>query len=131
MNDQVAEMRGIPTRQKLEEILATGGVLVVFNKKDGDERRMRCTTDRMLIPADKRPDLKVEVLKEIKDAAEQKEDKPNVTVWDLDANAWRSFIYTRVTHAAIDFESKEVTNVEYNETLTINGEAVIQTEDTE
>ena len=57
---------------------------VTFLKLDGDQRVMTCTKDMNFIPEDKRP-------------TSSKPSKPGtINVWDLTADAWRSFRYDRV-----------------------------------
>ena len=51
----VADLKGIPTQEKLIEILQTGVLIVTFNKLDGDERVMTCTKNNENIPEDMRP----------------------------------------------------------------------------
>ena len=52
--EAVAKMKGIPTEEKLREILSTGVLIVTFNKLDGEERVMTCTNNIENIP-DNRP----------------------------------------------------------------------------
>ena len=81
----VADLKGIPTQEKLIEILQTGVLIVTFNKLDGDERVMTCTKNNENIPEDMRPKTD-KVIKE-----------GTITVWDLNAKGWRSFKSDRVT----------------------------------
>lgn len=53
---------------------------IVFTKKDGTERTMRCTRNPALIPEDKHP------------KNETKESGTSIRVFDLDKNEWRSFV---------------------------------------
>lgn len=67
---------------------------ITFTKKDGTERKMRCTLMESALPA-RNPD------------AAQKEHSSDVQpVWDLDAGAWRSFRWDSV----ISFNSTGVEN---------------------
>ena len=43
VEDTVADLKGIPTREKLIELLRKEVVEVTFTKLDGDERVMPCT----------------------------------------------------------------------------------------
>ena len=43
VQDTVAVLKGIPTREKLMEMLRKEVVEVTFLKLDGDERKMSCT----------------------------------------------------------------------------------------
>lgn len=66
----------------IKELLHIGVVEVLFLKKDGSERRMKCTLRPDLLP--QQTDLKEQVQK--------KTPNPDVlAVWDLEANGWRSF----------------------------------------
>lgn len=68
----------------LKSHLAFGPVTLTFTKKDGTERVMNCTTNSTLIPNEP-----------ISESTEpKKEKKPNeevMSVFDLEANGWRSF----------------------------------------
>lgn len=81
----VADKKGIPTEEELNKTLKETTLVVTFNKLDGAERVMTCTKSFDVIPEANHP----------------KSDKPskegNVTVWDVNANGWRSFKYDRVT----------------------------------
>ena len=81
----VAKLKGIPTEDKLIEILRTGVLIVTFNKLDGEERIMTCTKNIENIPEESRP------------KSEKEPKKGTVTVWDMNAKGWRSFKYDRVT----------------------------------
>lgn len=60
-----------------------GGIIeVVFNKVDGSERVMRCTLMDYYLP---------EEWKRGKNLLLQEVIITHYSVWDLDANAWRSF----------------------------------------
>lgn len=78
---------------EMREIIRNEIVEVIFTKKDGSERKMLCSTMSDIIP----------------DMSGSKLSKPNdgiVTVWDIEADGWRSFRFDSV----IDF--KVVTYVE-------------------
>ena len=64
---------------ELVEMLKTREVVVVFTKRDGSEREMRCTlnSDLANIPESF--------------SSSSNPDEGRVTVWDLDKNGWRSF----------------------------------------
>lgn len=81
--------------------LAFGAVTVTFNKKDGTERVMECTTNAELIP---------QVLHEtntdnpIDFPAIKKEKKTNdevMPVYDLEAKGWRSFRWDSVKQVTL------------------------------
>ena len=85
VSSKVAELKGIPTLDELNNQLRESVLVVTFNKLDGDERIMTCTKKFELIPESSRP------------KTDREPPKGNVTVWDLNAKGWRSFRYDRVT----------------------------------
>ena len=85
VSSKVAELKGIPTLDELNNQLRESVLVVTFNKLDGDERIMTCTKKFELIPESSRP------------KTDKEPPKGNVTVWDLNAKGWRSFNYDRVT----------------------------------
>ena len=68
----------------LQNRLNEGELIVSFEKDDGSERTMRCTTMTKLIPENKLPKSKSN-----NDLVENK--NPVLRVFDLDINEWRSF----------------------------------------
>lgn len=91
----VATWKGIPTEQELREWLTEETLTVTFTKLNGDERIMTCTKSFDIIPEDKRP----------KTNSEPK--TGTITVWDVNANDWRSFRYDRVKNVEVfDEETK-------------------------
>ena len=90
LKEFVAEKKGIPTEEDLNTMLKETVLVVTFNKLDGAERVMTCTKSFDIIPEEHKP----------------KTDKTppagNVTVWDINANGWRSFKYERVTKVEVD-----------------------------
>ncbi len=80
----IAEMKGIPEQDALIKLLNEQTVTVTFKKLDGDERVMTCTKNLQVIPEANHP-------------KGVKEGKPGtITVWDTNAQGWRSFVYDRV-----------------------------------
>lgn len=71
--------------------LKAGAVSVAFNKKDGSPRTMKCTLSPELLP--------VQELKE--SVKEKKENLSIVAVYDLEAEAWRSFTVKNVTNVTL------------------------------
>jgi hypothetical protein len=66
--------------EKLLDQLRKSEANIVFTKKDGSERTMRCTLNPATIPLEKHPKGKTE-------------QNPNVVaVYDLENEGWRSFI---------------------------------------
>jgi hypothetical protein len=71
--------------ERLQQLLTMQTLTVTFTKKDGTERVMRCTLDPAKLP--------------IREHTETKIRKPNneiLSVFDLDAQGWRSFTKTAV-----------------------------------
>ena len=97
VQETVAALKGIPTREELVEMLGNEIVDVTFQKLSGDERKMKCTLiPRMLPPAqrdDKLSQTKIRNLEE-----------KTLVVWaiDIEPSAWRSFRYDRVKKVEID-----------------------------
>ena len=85
VSSKVAELKGIPTQEELLKQLKEEVLVVTFNKLNGDERVMSCTKNFKLIPESHHP------------KSDKEPPKGNVTVWDINANGWRSFKYDRVT----------------------------------
>jgi hypothetical protein len=71
------------TKGNVVHMLQNGVVTVKFTKVNGEERTMRCTLLPEYLPASAASNGK-QLLTE--DAAPN-----NVSVWDVDANGWRSF----------------------------------------
>lgn len=67
-------------------ILKTNEVTVVFTKKDGTERVMRCTLNPEVLP-------KQEVTE---DKKPRKKADSNLAVYDLEMKGWRSFVIKSV-----------------------------------
>ena len=82
--DEIAKLKGIPTKDELLKMLSEKTAVVTFNKLNGDERVMTCTKDLRVIPEANHP-------KTTKEAHEK-----NITVWDTNAKGYRSFVYDRV-----------------------------------
>ena len=82
IEDTVADLKGIPTRDNLIELLQKEVVEVTFTKLDGDERVMPCTLKESYFPDPKKE-------------ATQKNDKV-VAVWAAESQGFRSFRYDRV-----------------------------------
>lgn len=83
-------------------------VTVNFTKKDGTDRTMRCTRRMDMIPVDKQPKPKIDPIAD-KDmtitemvVALHDSDPQLFKVWDLDKQAWRSFVYTRINSIGVD-----------------------------
>lgn len=91
----VAEMKGIPAEKELVKLLQENVAVVTFNKMNGDKRVMTCTKSFDVIPEKDQP------------KTESKPKEGVVTVWDMTAQAWRSFRYDRVTNVELEANSGE------------------------
>lgn len=74
----------------LKEDLKNGVVTVVFEKKDGTERTMRATLSDLYVPQVDTPSMLSEYDGNVPKKARQLNDNVQ-SVWDIDANDWRSF----------------------------------------
>lgn len=75
------------TKDEMRVLLQQGVATVTFTKVDGSERVMKCTLKRDVLPE-----------KETTVTESDKKDNPNLlSVWDIDANGWRSFKVDSVT----------------------------------
>lgn len=72
------------SKEEIKEILRSGKCIVKFTKLDGTEREMNCTLHPDYMPAQLPKDDTAQLPKRA-----QSEFK--VSVWDLEANGWRSF----------------------------------------
>lgn len=73
----------------LKETLRDGVFTVVFEKVDGTERKMQCTLNAELMPA--------QLLTEQQNSAKiRNENDDLLSVWDVEKNGWRSFHISKV-----------------------------------
>jgi len=89
------------TKETIIEQLLNNEMVITFNKVNGDERVMTCTLKPELLPAQKVTENKKEP------SAKQLE---NIGVYDLNANAWRSFKVANVTDVQVAEEAYEQLN---------------------
>ena len=82
VQETVANLKGIPTRDDLIKLLQKEIVEVTFTKLNGDESIMPCTLVESFFPDPKKE-------------ATQKNDKV-VAVWAIESKGFRSFRYDRV-----------------------------------
>ena len=89
VSETVANLKGIPTKEDLKNLLEQTVLEVDFTKLDGDKRVMTCTLrEDMKPPATKTDTMSQKKVREVSDAV--------VSVWDVNAKGWRSFRYERV-----------------------------------
>lgn len=85
VKETIADLKSIPTEEKLLEMLKEDILVVTFNKLDGDQRVMTCTKKYSFIPEEFHPKGETQT-------------KPGLfNVYDVYAKGWRSFHYSRVT----------------------------------
>lgn len=90
VDETVAAIKNIPTKEALLELLSTELVEVTFNKLSGEQRVMTCTLRSNYLPESKQNDpLSQTKIRNI--------EEKTIVVWDTNSNAWRSFRYDRVT----------------------------------
>jgi hypothetical protein len=78
-------------REWLIGMLKIGPVTVTFNKKDGAERVMTCSLQPELLPP-----------APVKESTTDKKENTNIiSVYDLTAQGWRSFIVKNVTNVTL------------------------------
>jgi hypothetical protein len=86
-------------KYELRECLKKGVVTVVFEKVNGDVRTMRCTLSDLYIPQvpEEGPKMLSEYDGQVPKPTRQLNDDVQ-PVWDIDAQAWRSFRYDSLTY---------------------------------
>ena len=97
VQETVAALKGIPTREELVELLGKEICDITFKKLNGDERKMKCTlVSSMLPPANRDDKLSQTKIRNLEEKV--------FVVWaiDIEPSAWRSFRYDRVSAVEID-----------------------------
>lgn len=92
----------IQFREWLLAILKQGPVIVTFNKKDGSERVMTCTLDPSVLPP--APVHESNTDSPVNFPKTKKENLNTVSVYDLTAMGWRSFILKNVTNVTLTIQ---------------------------
>ena len=94
VSETIANLKGIPTKTDLKNLLDQNVLTVDFTKLDGDKRVMTCTLrEDIKPPATKTDAMSQKKVREISDAV--------VSVWDVNAKGWRSFRYDRINSVEI------------------------------
>lgn len=94
ISDTVAELKGIPTREDLKNLLKQNVVEVDFLKLNGDRRVMTCTLREDMKPRATKDDaMSQTAVRETSDAV--------ISVWDVNAKGWRSFRYDRISEVMV------------------------------
>jgi hypothetical protein len=87
-NSEWTEEQWTTFRNWIVSHLQAGPVTVTFNKKDGAERVMTCSLQPELLPP-----------ATVKESTTAKKENNNIiSVYDLEAQGWRSFIVKNVTN---------------------------------
>lgn len=101
-NSEWTEEQWSTFRDWLVGMLKAGTVTVTFNKKDGAERVMTCTLDPTVLPP--QPVHESNTNNPV-DFPKVKKENPNiVSVYDLTALGWRSFILKNVTNVTLTIQ---------------------------
>lgn len=93
-------------RTWLREMLSIGPATVTFTKKNGETRVMTCTLSEKLIPTE----FQSKPLAEGQEP--RKRSTESLSVWDLNANGWRSFIYKNITSVSVILSEEHADRVE-------------------
>jgi len=94
VSETIANLKGIPTKPDLKNLLEQNVLTVDFTKLDGDKRVMTCTLrEDIKPPATKTDAMSQKKVREVSDAV--------VSVWDVNAKGWRSFRYDRINSVEI------------------------------
>jgi hypothetical protein len=94
VQDTVAALKGIPTREQLMETLQKEVAVVTFKKLNGDERVMPCTLIPQFLPPAKKDDaITQKKVREISDKV--------CAVWAIESQGFRSFRYDRVSEVEV------------------------------
>jgi hypothetical protein len=91
IQETIAALKGIPTREELLSLLGDEILDITFAKLSGDERTMRCTLIKEYLPPAQREDtLSQTKIRNLEDSV--------FVVWalDIEPQAWRSFRYDRI-----------------------------------
>jgi hypothetical protein len=90
-NTEWTEEQWTTFRNWIVSHLRAGPVTVTFNKKDGAERVMTCSLQPELLPP-----------APVKETTTAKKENNNIiSVYDLNAQGWRSFIVKNVTNVTL------------------------------
>lgn len=94
LQETIAVLKGIPTRDELMKLLQKEVVEVTFTKLNGDERKMPCTLIADFLPPAKKDDaITQKKVREISDKV--------CAVWAVESKGFRSFRYDRVTNVEV------------------------------
>lgn len=93
MNNEVIAFKAKKEKDWLITLLRERSVEILFTKKDGSDRLMKCTLQEDKIPAENAPK-----------GAERAKNDEVLAVFDVEKSAWRSFRWDSIK--SIHFEMK-------------------------
>ena len=94
VSDTIANLKGIPIKSDLKNLLEQNVLVVDFTKLNGDKRVMTCTLREDMKPRATKDDaMSQKAVREVSDAV--------VSVWDVNAKGWRSFRYDRINSTEV------------------------------
>jgi hypothetical protein len=94
VEDTIAALKGIPTKEELMEMLQKEVVEITFKKLNGDERKMPCTLKTVFLPPATKDDPMTQ--KKVREISEKV-----CAVWAIESKGFRSFRYDRVTKVEV------------------------------
>tara|TARA_R110000772_G_scaffold124398_1_gene230984 strand:+ start:54 stop:425 length:372 start_codon:yes stop_codon:yes gene_type:complete len=94
VEDTIAALKGIPTKEELMEMLQKEVVEITFKKLNGDERKMPCTLKTVFLPPAAKDDPMTQ--KKVREISEKV-----CAVWAIESKGFRSFRYDRVTKVEV------------------------------
>jgi hypothetical protein len=87
-------------RGQVHRYLHSGVVTVEFTKRDGTLRTMQCTLSNRIVPV-----KELETLHENSETPTNRKYNPEVRpVWDVEAAAWRSFLWNSIKSVTYNVE---------------------------
>ena len=89
------------SKEELKSKLQDGIHSFVFTKKDGTERGMNGTTNLTYVPTEKHPK---QIDESAPDYKPRKVSENTISVYDVDADGWRSFIFDNL----VEFDGERI-----------------------
>jgi hypothetical protein len=94
VENTIAKIKGIPTKDELVKLLKEKVVEVTFTKLDGEDRVMPCTLIESYLPPAKKDDpVTQKKVREISDKV--------IVAWAVESKGFRSFRYERVKNIKV------------------------------
>lgn len=91
-------------RDWLKGIMSSHVATVVFTKKDGTERTMRCTTKTDLVPQVVHETNTDNTIDFPTTKKERKQNTNTLVAYDLDKNDWRSFVVKSIKSVSFELD---------------------------